>query len=68
MKVHANSIFKNDATKEFYFGLMEFTFLQLGIKANFLKFVQNKEYIAFMLFQALRKNENFIHVTNQKII
>jgi hypothetical protein len=64
MKVHANSILKNDATKEFYFGLMEFTFFQLGIKANFLKFVQNKAYMSFMLFQVLRKNENVINVTS----
>jgi hypothetical protein len=47
---------------------MEFTFLQPGIKVNFLKFVQNKAYMSFMLFQVLRKNENVIDVTNQKII
>jgi len=46
---------------------MEFTFLQLGIKANFLKFVQNKAYMSFMLFQVLRKNENVIDVKTKKL-
>jgi hypothetical protein len=35
MKVHPNFVSKNDAMKEFYFSLVEFTFLQLGIEANF---------------------------------
>jgi hypothetical protein len=42
-------IFKDDVTKEFHFGLMKFTFFQLGIKSNFPKLVQNKSNM-LMLF------------------
>jgi hypothetical protein len=47
---------------------MEFTFFQLRIKFNFLKFLQHKMYIVFMIYHVLWKNENFINVTNHKII
>ncbi len=35
-KIYAHAIFRNDVAKEFHFYLMEFTFLQLGIKCNLL--------------------------------
>jgi hypothetical protein len=51
-------ISKDDVTKEFHF----------GVEFDFLKFVQNKTYISFIVFHDLRKNGNVINVTNHKII
>jgi len=49
-RVHVYTIFQIDATEEFHFSLMKFTFFQLGIKSNFPKLVQNKSNMSFMLF------------------
>jgi hypothetical protein len=67
-KLHVHTISINDATKEFHFGLMKLTFLQFGIKSDFLELVQNKSNILFMLFKILGPNEDVINVTNHKII
>ncbi len=50
-RIHANTISKDDVIKEFHFDLMKFTFLHFGIKFDFLKLVQNKSNISFVLFQ-----------------
>jgi hypothetical protein len=41
-KIQVHTISINDVIKEFHFNLMQLTFLQLGIKSNFLELVQNK--------------------------
>ncbi len=68
IRVQANAISKNNITKEFHLRLMEYTFFQFGIKTNFLKLLQNKTYMAFMVCHVLWKNENVIDVTDHKII
>jgi len=47
---------------------MKFEFLQLGIKSNFLKLVQNNMYVSFMNLHVLRKNEDVINVMDHEII
>ncbi len=68
MKVHANVISKDDVTQKFHFKLMEFPFLQLGIKSNFPKLFQHKMYMVLMICHIIWENENVIDVTNHKII
>jgi hypothetical protein len=50
VRIHVNIIFRDDVVEEFHFGLMKFTFIQLGIKSNFPKLVQNKSNMLLMLF------------------
>jgi hypothetical protein len=54
--------------KEFHLGVMEFAFLQLGIKSNLFELVQNKSNMSFMFFHVLEKNKDVINVTNHEII
>ncbi len=68
MKIDANAISKDNITQEFHFRLMEFTFLQFGVKSNLLKFSQNQTYMALMVLHVFRENEDVIDVTNHKII
>jgi hypothetical protein len=68
VKIHVHTISINDVTKEFHFSLMKLTFLQFGIKSNFLELFQNKSNMLFMLFKVLGANENVINVTNHEII
>jgi hypothetical protein len=46
----------------------EFAFLQLGIKSNFLKLVQNISYISFTFLHVLGENANVMNVTTNEII
>ncbi len=52
-RVHENVISRNDVVQEFHFRLIEFTFLQIGIKFNFLKLLQHKTYMVFMICHVL---------------
>jgi hypothetical protein len=67
-KIHVHTISINNVIKEFHFNLMKFTFIQFGIKFNFLELVQNKSNTLFMLFKVLGANEDVINVTNHEII
>jgi hypothetical protein len=49
VKIHANAISKDNITQKFHFRLMEFTFLQFGIKSDFLDLFQDKTYMVFMV-------------------
>jgi len=53
VKIHVNVIYKDDITQKFHFRLMEFTFLQFGIKSNFLDLLQDKTYMVFMVLHVL---------------
>ncbi len=68
MRIHSNAILKNDVIQKFHFRLMEFTFLQFGVKFNFPKLFQNKTYMAFVVLHVLQENEDVIDVANKKII
>jgi len=48
-RIHANAISKDDVMQDFHFRLMEFTFLQFGVKSNLSKFLQNEMYMVFMV-------------------
>ncbi len=67
-RIHANVIFRNDITQEFHFRLMEFTFLQFGVKSNLPKLLQNYMYMAFMVFNVIWENEDVINVIDHEII
>ncbi len=67
-RVHANITSRDDVAQESHFRLMEFTFLQLGIMSNFLKLLQHKTYMVFMICHVLWENENVINVAHYKII
>jgi hypothetical protein len=47
---------------------MKFSFFQLGIELNFLKLVENKTSMPFMVLHVLKENEDVVNVTNHKII
>jgi len=53
MKIHANAISKNNITQEFHLKLIESTLFQFNIKTNFLKLLQKKMYMAFMVYHVL---------------
>jgi hypothetical protein len=55
MKIYANAISRNNILKEFHFGVMEFTFLQLSVKSNLFELVQNKLSMSFMFLHVLEK-------------
>jgi hypothetical protein len=52
-RIHANAISRDDATQEFHFRLIEFTFLQFGLKSNLLKLLQNETYMLLIILHVL---------------
>jgi hypothetical protein len=68
MKIYANAISRNNILKEFHFGVMEFTFLQLNVKFNLFELVQNILNMSFMFLHVLDKKKDLIDVTNHEII
>ncbi len=46
---------------------MEFTFLQFGIKSNFLELLQDKTYMAFVVLHILQENKDVIDVIDHEI-
>jgi len=68
MKVHVNTIFRNNITQQIHLKFMESKFLQFGIKTNFLEFFQHKMYMVFMVCNIFWKNEDVNNVIDHKII
>jgi hypothetical protein len=68
MKIHANTISKDDVTQEFHSRLMKFALFQFGIKPNLPKLLQNQMYMVLMVLHVLWKNEDVIDVIDHEII
>jgi hypothetical protein len=68
MKIHANVISKNNIIANFHFNLIQFTFLQLNVKSNFFKLIENKLNMSLIFLHVLGKKWDVINVTNHEII
>jgi hypothetical protein len=68
IRVHVNAFFRNNITQEFHLSLMESTHFQFGLKTNFLKFFQNKTYMALRVCRVFQENEDIIDALEHKII
>jgi hypothetical protein len=67
VRIHVNAISRDDITQKIHFILMEFTFLQFGIKSNFLELLQDKTYMAFVVLHILQENKDVIDVIDHEI-